>query len=122
WADALRARGISEIRGDLYYYDGALDAQQTHPSWSKSFLVDWYAAPVAGLIFNDNCVDVTIRPTTDGQLVEFDVMPPAKGIKVINHCVTGEKHAPEIDRASDANVYTISGTCSKRAELDSKPV
>src|SRR5688500_5993067 len=63
WAEALKSHGMSSIPGKLYYYDGALDGQWTHPNWSRSFLVDWYAAPVSGLNFNDNCIDVKIRPT-----------------------------------------------------------
>src|SRR5690348_1742608 len=54
WADALVSKGIHDIPGNLYFYDGALEAQQIHPKWSKSFLTDWYAAPVSGLNFNDN--------------------------------------------------------------------
>src|SRR5438094_1178002 len=37
WADALEKRGIRHIRGHLYYYDGAIESLQVHPSWSRSF-------------------------------------------------------------------------------------
>src|SRR4051812_29720766 len=52
FAEALKKRGIKEIRGQLIYYDRAFDDQWTHPSWSKSYITDWYAAPISGLNFN----------------------------------------------------------------------
>src|SRR5438874_1667297 len=61
WAEALRKKGITAIKGNLYYYDGAMEQRQTHPSWSKSFAGDWYAAQVGGLNFNDNCVDISVK-------------------------------------------------------------
>lgn len=122
WAEALKSAGVNRIGGDLVYHDRALDEQWIHPSWNRSFLTDWYAAPVSGLNFNDNCVDITVWPTAEGQPVAFRVMPPAAGIRIVNNCLSGGKHDPRIERASDANVYTLSGSADREAELESKPV
>jgi len=122
WADALLAKGVSTIRGDLVYDDRALDEQRVHPSWSKGFLTDWYAAPVAGLNFNDNCVDITARPTADGEKVAYTVMPPTQGVAVINHLTSGPGDEPKIDRAESADAFSISGATTKPVELKSKPV
>lgn len=122
WADALEAKGVTRIKGKLYFYDGALDDEWVHPSWSKSNLVHWYAAPLSGLNFNDNCIDVTIHPAEDGKPVRYEVMPPVTNIKIINNCVSGSDEEPSIDRAQDENVYTISGGCRKTTALRSKPV
>jgi serine-type D-Ala-D-Ala carboxypeptidase/endopeptidase (penicillin-binding protein 4) len=122
WAEALKKRGITEIKGDLYYYDGALDNQLVHPLWRRGFLTDWYAAPVSGLNFNDNCIDVTVHPTEPGQPVRVEVMPPTQHMVIVNECVTGEEHKPTITRERASDVFTISGTAAKRAELSSKPV
>lgn len=122
WASALRARGITRIKGNLHYYDRALDDQRTYAGWDKSFLIDWYAAPVAGLNFNNNCIDVTVSPTKNGELVTFEVMPPASGIRIINQMTTGQKHAPAIDRHAASDVFTLTGTISKRDSVESKPV
>jgi D-alanyl-D-alanine carboxypeptidase/D-alanyl-D-alanine-endopeptidase (penicillin-binding protein 4) len=54
FAQALSDRGVTRIKGNLYYDDRALDEQWTLPTWSKSFREFWYAAPVSGLNFNDN--------------------------------------------------------------------
>ena len=121
WAGALAARGVSHIAGDLYYYDGALDDEWLHPTWGESVL-HWYGAPVAGLNFNDNCVDITVFPTEVGAPVRYEVVPPAAGITVVNECVTGSEQAPEIVKLPEGNIYKLSGTCAEPAELKSKPV
>ena len=34
WAEALKAKGVTEVKGKLYYYDGAFESQTVNPSWS----------------------------------------------------------------------------------------
>ncbi len=122
FAKALRERGVSHVKGNLYYDDRALDEQWILPAWSKSFREFWYGAPVGGLNFNDNCIDVTVHPAAPGEPVTFDVLPPTAGIRIVNNCLTGEKQSPSIKRGSDPNQYILSGTCATPAELASKPV
>jgi D-alanyl-D-alanine carboxypeptidase/D-alanyl-D-alanine-endopeptidase (penicillin-binding protein 4) len=121
WADALQKRGIVRITGDLVYYDGALDDQWLHPSWGEDVL-HWYGAATSGLNLNDNCIDITIHPAEDGQPVRYEVMPPVKNITVINECVTGSEHEPTIEKLAEGDIYKLGGTCTKKAELKSKPV
>jgi D-alanyl-D-alanine carboxypeptidase/D-alanyl-D-alanine-endopeptidase (penicillin-binding protein 4) len=123
FAAALQSRGLTRVKGNLYYDDRALDDQRTHPSWSKSFREFWYGAPVAGLNFNDNCIDVTIHPTKAGDPVRYEVVPPTAGIRIINRCVTDNQHRPEIRRdPQDPDAYVLSGTCGIKTALPSKPV
>ncbi len=121
WAAALEQRGLTRIAGSLYYYDGALDAEWVHPAWGASVL-HWYGAPVSGLNFNDNCVDITIEPTEAGQPVRYAVAPPVTDVTVINECVTADKHEPTIEKLTGSNMYKLGGTCAKTEELKSKPV
>src|SRR5436309_8901707 len=102
WAEALAARGVREIKGNLYYDDAAFDDVRVHPTWSRGFLTDWYAAPVAGLNFNDNCIDVTVRPAEEGQPAKYEVVPATEGIEIINKIVTGGPGKPEISRSPAA--------------------
>ncbi|GJM26285.1 MAG: peptidase M15 [Phycisphaerae bacterium] len=122
WVKALKQNGINRITGDLVYYEGAFDAYKFHDSWDHDDLVHWYAAPVSGLNFNDNCVDITISPTTDGQPVSYTVTPPFDDLVVINECITGKDEAPTINRMPHANVIVIGGGCDKKKTLKSKPV
>ncbi len=121
WADALQQRGLTHIAGDLVYYDGALDAQWVHPTWGDDAL-HWYGAPVSGLNFNDNCVDITVMPGEPGGPAAYEVQPPVRNITVINECRTADTHAPTIEKLPGGNVYRLGGTCARREELKSKPV
>jgi D-alanyl-D-alanine carboxypeptidase/D-alanyl-D-alanine-endopeptidase (penicillin-binding protein 4) len=116
WADALQKRGVTRI-SSVVYYDHALDDQWVHPNWNKSFLVDWYAAPVSGLNFNDNCVDIKVVPP--GKL---EVMPPTQSVRINNELIPDGKAPPAIDRAPKANLYTITGAATRPTDLESKPV
>ncbi|MDQ3440728.1 MAG: D-alanyl-D-alanine carboxypeptidase/D-alanyl-D-alanine-endopeptidase, partial [Planctomycetota bacterium] len=121
WATTLMKRGVTQIKGNLYFYDGALDDVRFNPTWSKGFHGDWYAAPVSGLNFNDDCIDVTIYPTTEGQPVAYTLMPPVKDVKIISHCLSAAgTEEPSISRDAESNTYTISGNCSKQTTLKSK--
>jgi D-alanyl-D-alanine carboxypeptidase/D-alanyl-D-alanine-endopeptidase (penicillin-binding protein 4) len=122
WADALLARGITHIPGDLRYYAGALDHNIVHPSWGHDDLTHWYAAPVTGLNFNDNCVDITVYPTADGEPAGYEVMPPVAGLTVVNECVSGKDEPPTIARLAHADVVVLGGGCTKRRALKSKPM
>lgn len=121
-AGALLDRGVTHVKGNLYYDDRALDDQWTHPSWSRSFREFWYAAPVSGLNFGDNCIDVTVHPTEPGKPVRYEVMPPTAGVRIENGCVTGDKQTASIKRGAGPKDYILSGVCQKTTELASKPV
>ncbi len=123
WASVLERRGIRRIKGDLVYYDAELESStRVHPTWPKSWLLHWYAAPTAGLNFNDNSVDITTYPTEPGKPVRYEIMPPAENLKVINGCVTSDKNAPTIVKLKEGNIYKLGGGCSEKTELKSKPV
>jgi D-alanyl-D-alanine carboxypeptidase/D-alanyl-D-alanine-endopeptidase (penicillin-binding protein 4) len=125
WADALLARGITRIPGKLYFWDGAFDRQLIHPSWSKGFAGDWYAAPVSGLNFNDNCIDVAITPTSNEKPPSYSVIPPTRRVKIVNKAVSGggdDAEEASIDRKPQELVYTITGACTQPTELKSKSI
>jgi len=122
WAQALKDRGITEIPGDLRYYAGALDSETVHPSWGHDDLVYWYAAPVSGLNFNDNCVDLSVFPNAAGTPAGYEMVPPVRTVTVINKCVSGEAAKPTVDRLAHSDVLILGGGCTERKALPSKPV
>src|SRR3989304_2008916 len=63
WADALRQRGLAALPGDLILDESIFDDQRLHPSWERADLDNWYAAPVGGLNYNDNCLDFVVAPS-----------------------------------------------------------
>ncbi|HET8622698.1 MAG TPA: D-alanyl-D-alanine carboxypeptidase/D-alanyl-D-alanine-endopeptidase [Gemmatimonadales bacterium] len=58
-ADSLRARGVRSIAGNVVGDGSWLEPTLVHPAWENYDLNWWYAAPVSGLGFNDNSVDLT---------------------------------------------------------------
>jgi serine-type D-Ala-D-Ala carboxypeptidase/endopeptidase (penicillin-binding protein 4) len=124
WADELIARGLTQFSGNLYYYDGVFERLQTHPSWGED-LTEWYAAPVGGLNFNDNCIDATASPTKPGEPVKLDVMPATTAsVVIVNQATTGTTLDIDWSRAPTQNVYTVKGTLApdRTKALQSKPV
>jgi len=123
WANYLAEHGITRVR-DLVYYEGEFETEPlVHPTWPKHWLLHWYAAPTTGLCFNDNCVDITVFPSEEGQPVRYEVMPPVRDIQVINECKTVKTGGtPSIVKLEGGNIYKISGTCHEKTELKSKPV
>lgn len=61
-ADRLKARGIRVVQGDLVGDGSWFDGELVHPDWGNYDLNWWYAAPVTGLGFNDNSVDIAWGP------------------------------------------------------------
>ena len=122
---ALRARDRARVKGALYFDDRALDGQWTLSSWHERPRDYWYAAPSGGLNFNDNCIDVTVYPTTPGQPVRYEVFPPTSIIHIVNRCVTadgGERGEPSVAPGAGDNEYVLSGVCAKKTALPSKSV
>jgi D-alanyl-D-alanine carboxypeptidase/D-alanyl-D-alanine-endopeptidase (penicillin-binding protein 4) len=124
WADALTRRGVTKLSGNLYYYAGELDDELTHPTWSKGYITDWYAAPIAGLNFNNNCIDISVKPTSDGKPVEYKIIPPTRnvGVRVVNKVLTGTGEPPDADRELTANVFTITGATTRPMDLKSEAI
>ena len=61
-ADDLIARGLRRVEGAIVADGSFFEPRLTHDSWGQYDLNWWYAAPVSGLGFNDNCVDIHWKP------------------------------------------------------------
>ena len=122
----MRSKGITHLSGKLYYYDRAFDDQWTCPSWSNDYITEWYAAPISGLNLNNNCVSISVNPTSPGQLVTYKVVPPTAGVKVINKCVTSrpsrEENEPDVTRLEKENTFTILGATTKPVDIKGEAV
>lgn len=61
-AEQLRQRGVTTVRGDLVGDGSYFEPTQVHYGWEGYDLNWWYAAPVSGLGFNDNSIDIAWGP------------------------------------------------------------
>jgi len=63
-ADAIAARGVERIDGDIIGDDRLFPWDPYPPSWTEDDTLHEYGAPVSALTVNDNTVAISISPTT----------------------------------------------------------
>jgi D-alanyl-D-alanine carboxypeptidase/D-alanyl-D-alanine-endopeptidase (penicillin-binding protein 4) len=88
-ADSLAARGLTRVTGSLLADESLWDADYVRGDWAGYDLLWWYAAPVGALGFNDNSIDVHIRPggrVGDPPVVSAE--PPSAFYSIENRAVT----------------------------------
>ena len=123
WAQKLKAAGLTTIRGDLVFDDSCFEQQHLHPRWIEQFkgqMQSWWAAPVGGLNFNDNCVDLVIKPGPAlGQLAEVTLIPNTSWVKLENHTKTATKGEPLVSRLGTGPItISVTGPVSKPNDPD----
>ncbi|NOZ23146.1 MAG: D-alanyl-D-alanine carboxypeptidase/D-alanyl-D-alanine-endopeptidase [Planctomycetes bacterium] len=114
-ARTIREGGIRVVAGDIVADDTLFDREYIHPEWPKDQLWRWYCAPVCGLSFNDNCVEVEVQPgNAPGEPARLSAIPPTSYIEFENECVTtGSKRHDmiTIDRTSGEPGIKVGGRC-----------
>lgn len=117
WIAALRERGLEHIDGDLVV-DGSLFrgpiVPPTYPQDAED-RIRWYSAPASALAWNDNCIEVRVRPGRVGGPAQVEVRPRSSRITVDNRTRTAAAAASRliVTRAQDANRVIVSGTYAK---------
>lgn len=120
WAQIVGARGVSRWPGRLVLDDSIFDDERRHPTWPANDLGRWYAAGVTGLVLNDNCVEITVRPQPGGGTT-WSIMPPLRdSVKVINGCHVG-KTGKAFLHHDGGGTYRLSGTIRSTWEFESVP-
>lgn len=113
WADSLKAMGINAITGDVIGDDDYFDDVPLGNSWSWDDEPYWYSAHISGLSFNDNAIDVLIKPgekAGDPAIIEID--PPTSYIQIKNNIKTTENDSVmhyNFNRSIDGNLFTFWG-------------
>ena len=112
WVEAVKQTGHTRFER-LLLDDAIFDRTFIHPDWPTDQLNRWYCAEVAGINFNDNCIDVLYRPgASPGSRPSVQVFPtfPAMLAESRNLAETGEDDAFWVSRPLDANRFTFRGT------------
>ena len=119
WAAALKRAGIRRIKGNLVIDASIFQGPFVHPDWPARQLQRWYAAPVAGVNFHDNCLDIRFV-VADGR-VRAVIQPLSRYILVDNKVRLGRRHLwrCRFDRAGTS--VTLTGTV-RRTTPDALPV
>lgn len=117
WADRLTAAGLTSFEGDLLFDDSIFDDEHIRETWQKQFnLQDWYCAPVGGLNFNDNCIDVVVNPGEGaiGAPALVTLIPGTTWITLQNSAKKAAKGEPIVRRSGTGPLtITVSGSISR---------
>ena len=91
-AGKLKARGLRQVKGDIVGDDSYFDNQYYGP-WLPEEKHKWYAARVSALSFNDNCIDIYVKPgAKPGAKAKVVKSPDTSFARVINRAsTTGRK-------------------------------
>jgi D-alanyl-D-alanine carboxypeptidase/D-alanyl-D-alanine-endopeptidase (penicillin-binding protein 4) len=112
-ARQLRERGVRRVAGDLVGDGSYFDAELVHPGWETYDLNWWYAAPVSGLGYNDNAIDITIeRADSIGRQPVISLSPDVGYASLENRSVIGADTARrtfDILRMPDTDRYVATG-------------
>ncbi|MGH7735081.1 MAG: D-alanyl-D-alanine carboxypeptidase/D-alanyl-D-alanine endopeptidase, partial [Gemmatimonadales bacterium] len=113
-ADTLKARGITAVEGDLVGDGSYFEPETVNPWWEGYDLNWWYAAPVTGLAFNDNSVDIRWGPDTlQGGPALLSVSPLVGDLTLENRTRTRSDSAP-----TSIDFFRTPGTLALWAEGD----
>jgi serine-type D-Ala-D-Ala carboxypeptidase/endopeptidase (penicillin-binding protein 4) len=91
----VASKGVKRVR-DLVLDASRFDAQYIHPEWPTDQLERWYCAPVAALVYNDSCWDITVLPgSAPGAPSRLVVEPSLLSPAIANRCET-VRHGKQI--------------------------
>ncbi len=106
--------GVKQV-AQIIIDDTIFDDQRVHPSWPRGQLDAWYCAPVSGLNFNGNCLDIWGQPTAVGQPPRIDIVPRAPFIEVTNSARSGIKGDFIVGRRPGTNNLVITGNILRKS-------
>lgn len=90
-ARSLYDAGVRTVAGDLIGDGSWFTGELVHPAWENYDLNWWFAAPVSGLGFNDNSVDITWRPGIGvGAPAELSLSPDLGDVTLENRTRTAD--------------------------------
>jgi D-alanyl-D-alanine carboxypeptidase/D-alanyl-D-alanine-endopeptidase (penicillin-binding protein 4) len=113
-ADAIAAKGIKEISGDIVGDDSYFPRERYPNGWEIDDMVWEYGAAISAIVVDDNTVQLTLTPGENAaDRVDAVVTPSAPEFTVDNQVVTsaaGVKPDLTLKREPGANVVTVLGT------------
>jgi len=91
WRDALSAKGINAISGDIVGYEALYEEQRTQPGWNWIDLGNYYGAGAGALNISDNLYHLFFKPgpRTGSTADVLRTEPNITGLTFINYMKTG---------------------------------
>lgn len=113
-AAALKARGVTALSG-IVLDDTVFEPPGRHPDWPGSQADRWYQAPVGGLNYNDNCLNISVAVLDGRVAVTSRPGLPAEWIQ--NEMRVGREQRPIVRRRSGQPVFELGGTIRTGGDL-----
>jgi len=118
-ADAVVARGVKQISGDIVGDDSYFPRERYPDGWEIDDMVWEYGAAISAIVLDDNTVNVTLTPgEKPGDPVQSSIEPLQQEFVVKNEITTvGAKEKPDLrlTREPGATTVVISGTLPARS-------
>jgi serine-type D-Ala-D-Ala carboxypeptidase/endopeptidase (penicillin-binding protein 4) len=125
WCDTFDSLGIRSIRGNIVGDDSYFDDEPWGAGWSWDDIPYNYSAQISALSFNDNKVDVVVKPAFSlGQLADVMVIPTTNYVSVVNSVKTLVKDSVSginATRQAYSNVIQVSGSIAPAADSTQDP-
>jgi len=126
WADSLHAKGINKIDGRLVGDNSFFANDRLASGWEWDDEPYWYAAQTSALAFNDNCVDLIVKPNSlPGQPVLISQNPVTSYVQILNQAVTSEGdslNTLDFGRERARNVILITGLLPMGANVQRESI
>ncbi len=120
WCDSLKIKGITKITGNLLGDDNAFDDKGYGTGWMKDYEYSWFSAPAGALSFNNNLINIYIKPTSNDLPASLTIEPRLNNTYFLNKVVTvnnNDKNDIQIIKNRKNDVVTIKGTISQNQNL-----
>ena len=118
-ADAVVAKGVKSISGDIIGDDSYFPRERYPNGWEIGDMVWQYGAAISAIVVNDNTVTLTLTPGNQpGAPVAASLEPPTSEFRVENNVQTspaGVKPDLTLKREPGAGVVYVTGTLPANA-------
>ncbi len=119
WAAKLKQNGITSIDGNIIGVDDVFDENRLGLNWNPNDYIEWYAAEVSALSFNDACIDLIVQGASkSGVKATVTMNPPTRYLKLVPSVRTvntrRRNNGIRIQRGSDSRSVEITGRTRTR--------
>jgi D-alanyl-D-alanine carboxypeptidase/D-alanyl-D-alanine-endopeptidase (penicillin-binding protein 4) len=118
-ADALAAKGVKEISGDVVGDDSYFPRERYPNGWEIDDMVWEFGAAISSIVVDDNTVTLTLTPGEHaGNPVQTALLPPTPDFTVENDVLTSAadvKSDLTLTREPGANLVVLKGTLPARS-------
>lgn len=117
-ADALVAKGLKAISGDVIGDDSYFPRERYPNGWEVDDTVWEYGAAISALVVNDNTATLTLTPGAVGEAVSMKVTPSTKDFVMANEVMTSPASAKAdltLTREAGSHLVVVKGTLPEKS-------